>query len=128
MGKETFILQQLLGASSWYWTPMALLVCLFLVLILRPERIHRLGRFKAACLLLALAIVAPSVLSFLAFAAMIPRVASLSGTTDLWLVIQGMNGSLGPILVGVGTFLGLTALMPSESRSPFSEPPRHPLE
>lgn len=128
MGQEIFLLQQLLGGSGLGWTPVALLVCLFLVLILRPERIQKRARFKTACWLLTLSIIAPPIMNVLTLVAMSPLLSPYSRQTLVWPVVHGLAGVVGPALVGVGAFLGLTALMPSEPRTPFSDPPRHPLE
>lgn len=58
-------LTQLFGGMTQIWLNVAMLVCLFGVLIFKPQRIGNLTSFRAACLLFALSIIAPSIGMFL---------------------------------------------------------------
>lgn len=128
MNQQLFYMQQLLGTGGWTWMSVALLVCLFLVLILHPERIQRRSRFKPACWLLVSSVIVPPVLNLLVLLGMTSPSAWSPGPMSPWVVTQGLVAAVGPILVDAGTFFGLTALMPGEPRDATPEPPRHPLE
>ena len=49
----------LFGGGQRSWAEAALLVCFFWVAVARPERIYSLPRFRTACILFALAMLAP---------------------------------------------------------------------
>lgn len=130
MSQQMYFAQQSLGGSNSSWISATLLACLFLVLILRPERIHNLGRFKGACSLLAMAIIMPPALGGLLLLTAATAILAASGGSmgAWWLQAQAFISTLGPILLGVGAILGLTSLMPLPRQEPDSQPPRHPLE
>lgn len=128
MYQEMFLLRQLLGGTSPTWICVALLASLFLVLILRPERIRSRGLFKAACALLALSIIVPSALECLLLLVLASSGLPFPGPTGSYPGIVEVVRELGPMLLGAGVFLGLMSLIPPPSRSPFPQPPRHPLE
>ncbi len=65
MQQNMMFLEQLLGLSGSVWLPVAMLVGLLLALIFRPNTIHNLSLFCAACWLLALSVMVPSMLNLL---------------------------------------------------------------
>src|SRR5437870_2673223 len=66
---EYLIYQQQLGgggaASAQVWLQVALLVCLFLAAIFRPEVVRAKPLFRMACVLLALSLLVSPTLNFL---------------------------------------------------------------
>jgi hypothetical protein len=66
---EYLMLQQLGGggaaASAQVWLQVALLVCLFLAAILRPEVVRAKALFRMACVLFALSLLVSPTLNFL---------------------------------------------------------------
>jgi len=58
-------LNQLFGGMTQIWLNVAFIVCVFGVVMFKPERIHNLSLFRIACLLFALSIIAPSLGMFL---------------------------------------------------------------
>ena len=61
--EQLVFLRQFLG-SGQAWLQVGFLLCLFAVLLFRPERIRSPGLFRWAVLLFALSVVVPHVLTF----------------------------------------------------------------
>ena len=64
MQNELYYLMQLLGGGQGL-LQVAFLAGLLLIPVFKPERIHKPGLFKVACLLFAISIMAPSAISLI---------------------------------------------------------------
>jgi formate hydrogenlyase subunit 3/multisubunit Na+/H+ antiporter MnhD subunit len=130
MPEELLYWQQLLRGSGEGWFEVTLLASLFLVLIFRPERIENRALFRAACLLFALAIIAPPALRL--------GVSLLAGSLQSVYqpyrsmpiespIVLSLLGVVKPALLGASVLCGLLSLFPGKPQ-PRAEPARHPLE
>ena len=124
MGQEMLFLQQYFAVP---WAAIALLVCLFLTLVLRPERILHRGMFQAACWLLALSIIVPAALNALVMLVSLTAQNLRPGRTE-WMWLVSLVHSSGPVLIGLGVLFGLLALVPRWTSGTPQQPTRHPLE
>jgi hypothetical protein len=130
MSNELFFLQQLFGGAGASWVSTVLLICLFVVLAFRPERIHNLGLFRLACVLLALAIAMPPLVSL----AVVFSQNTSGSSGRPFSPMSGMAWALqlahacGPVLTGGGVLCGLFSMIASERREAPAQPVRHPLD
>ena len=125
------------GGQSWV-TP-ALLVCLFLALLFKPERIRNRALFRLACLLFGFSIMGPP-LMHVGIGLLLGDVGALfsagairGGVSDTVRLFLSLHQVLGPILLGSSLICGLLCMCPGanegQSSEPSrSEPVRHPLE
>jgi len=127
---ETLLLRQLLGGGQG-WVSAALLICLFLVVLWRPDRIRNYALFRQSGVLLALSLMVPSLLAVLIG---LIGGASLYGFSSSGMsVFMALTGASGPVLLGLSVIFGLFSLGPGrtferpEPRDPKT-PRRHPLE
>ena len=131
MPQELFYLRQLFGGSAQGWLQVTLLGFLFLVLVFKPDRIHNRSLFRVACLLFALSVIVPPVLtfgvSFLADGATSSyrNYGPTMGESPLMLSLTGVWA---PVLCGTSAMCALLSLIPGrEGKSPF-EAAKHPLD
>lgn len=126
--QELFYLRQLLGSGQG-WLQVGFLLCLFAVLLFRPERIRSPALFRLALLLFVLSVVAPHVLTFcFGFLQFIDDDYSITfgrGANGLLVTLQGASG---PILLGVSLILAFEALSPGSPPQRRVSPTKHPLE
>jgi len=139
--EEMLYMQQVLSGggvgNGLGWVQAALVLCFFMVVLWKPERIRAASLFRLACLMLALSMLLPSVLSIgIGFW----NAAFSFGSGSNWL--RGMNrGPSGimalvwmftsaarPMMVGLSVIFGLFSLMTPSPRSSASAPTKHPLE
>ncbi len=125
--EELYFLKQFLGTGQG-WLTVGFLLCLFAVLLFKPERIRSAGLFAWAWLLFALSIIAPPVLTFcLQFLQIVDGSPSRPGGEigSLLLALQGVSG---PVLFGLSLMLAFLALNPSSRPRSHMGPTKHPLE
>lgn len=132
MYQDIAILEQLLGRGNSILLSATLLIGLMLVLILRPNAIHRPLLFRAACWLLALAVVLPSGLS-LVFGMCVTSLNMGHGYGTSYnaefTFFSACANFAGPLLQGTAIICALTALMPPIARRDTpTGPAKHPLE
>jgi hypothetical protein len=125
------LLEQLLGMSGSVWLPVAMLVGLLLALIFRPNTIHNLTLFRAACWLLGLSLIAPTAINLLLTAASVNSYGGspygLAGNTPPFL--YACANAIGPMLQGACILAGLFSLIPPVvPRHSMADPLKHPLE
>jgi hypothetical protein len=130
MPQELMYLQQLLGRSGEGWLSVTLLVGLLLALIFRPNTIHNLFLFRAACWLLALSVVIPPMSNLMISLFGVSRSGAFRmGTSfsEAQLLVACTN-TLGFIMQGASILCGLFSLLPPISRQSYANPVKHPLE
>lgn len=104
---------QLLGGMTQVWPNVAFIVCAFVILIFKPERITRSSLFWFGCLFFALSLIAPTLVMFVSTdTAPAPR-AVRSDSIPLELKLINLVSSL----FYAGAFLAtVSSLMPTNSR------------
>jgi hypothetical protein len=140
---DYLVYQQLIGGgsagSSQVWLQVAMLVCLFLVAIFRPEVVRAKPLFRMACMLLALSLLVSPTLNFLlGYLLRVgsgpgPMYGSMSGDMTVLLSFPSVVGS---VLFGLSVIcglcsLGLTGIPPAAAKrsqsltgwGPTSNPP-----
>ncbi|MEN6494521.1 MAG: hypothetical protein ABFD16_09520 [Thermoguttaceae bacterium] len=129
MSSELFFLQQLSGSTGVNGISGMLLLCLFVVLAFRPERIHSRWLFRFACVLLALAIATPPLASLAAiFSHSISSYGWSSSSLSGMVWTLQLANTCGPVFAGGGALCGLFSMIaPGRDESP-SQPTRHPLD
>jgi Na+-translocating ferredoxin:NAD+ oxidoreductase RnfD subunit len=127
--QEMMYLEQLFGRGNTLWVSVTLLMGFLLVLIFRPNTIHRPILFRVACWLLALTVVVPACVSLLLSLCSpggYPGRMSQNFELSFFMACANLTG---PILQGACVICGLTALLPPLSqRWEPTGPARHPLE
>jgi len=129
---EMFLLRQLFGNGQG-WLPAALLICLFLVVLLRPDRVRSPSLFRLSCVLLALSVMVPSLLTVcLGLMDQLDfnirrSLANRSGIVPL------LTNASGPVLLGLSIIFGLLSLSLGSAQEECPQrdrsiPPSHPLE
>lgn len=147
---ETMIYSQIFGGGlggafgGQLWLYVAYLVCLFAVIIYKPERIRNLSMYRRACYLFAISLLLPSlitlamgtVLAGTGGAAFASRGAvfaqpgmfsgqggpnQFDGSYVMQLALQVLN-AFGPVLFAISILCALISLVPS-----FIPPPEHEL-
>jgi hypothetical protein len=131
MQQNTMLLEQLLGLNGSVWLPVTMLAGLLLALIFRPNTIHNLSLFRAACWLLALSLVVPAVLNLVLEASSVNSYGGsgygISGNAPPFLL--ACVSVLGPIMQGASILCGLFSLIPPVlPRQNVTGPAKHPLE
>jgi hypothetical protein len=131
MQQNMMMLEQLLGLSGNAWLPVTMLVGLLLALIFRPNTIHNLTLFRAACWLLGLSLIAPTVINLLLTMASVNSYGGspygLAGNAPPFLYACGT--AIGPVLQGASILCGLFSLLPpAAARHDVAGPVKHPLE
>lgn len=126
-----------------HWLEIAYLICLFLVLIYKPERIQSLFMFRGACLVFVLALLVPILVDLVITAASSadgagkpkanygnsgvynPEGSSMRKSSAppgagflVQLIFMGLN-TIGPILFVVSLYLAFHALIPT--RNPYAQ-------
>lgn len=93
MPSELLFLRQLFSQFSPNYLPVAMLAGILVVVIYRPERIHRRSMFRLSCVLLAASIVAPSIISAIGglLAAATSGTGRGAGQGDLVLLLGVLN-------------------------------------
>lgn len=126
--EQLFYLRQLLGSGQG-WLQVGFLLCLFAVLLFRPERIRSPALFRLALLLFVLSVIVPHVLTFcFAFLQYIHDDFSITfGKGSNWLLVT-LQGASGPILLGLSLILAFEALSPGSPPQRRASPVKHPLE
>lgn len=131
MRDELFLLQQLFGGGNAQgWLAAAYLLGLIAVLAYRPERIRMPGLFRWACVLFALSVMVPPMLT-----GMFTLLQSIGksafrpsrGSGDFWVYLYPMLNASGPVLLGISLICALVALSPGPRSRALPQPPRHPL-
>jgi hypothetical protein len=128
--QELMYLERLFGRGNSVWIAVTLLSGFLLVLIFRPNAIHRPVLFRVACWLLALTAVVPSALSLLLgmYSSGGGYPGRMSPGSEMAFIMGCANFS-GPVLEGACIICGLTALLPPMTRrEPPTGPAKHPLE
>ena len=126
--QQLLYLKQFLGGGGQGWLLFGFLLCLFAVLLFRPERIRSAGLFGWACARFALSVIAPPVLTYCyGYLQNIEGTSSRpgGGAMSLWLPVQQLAG---PLLFGLSLIFGLLALMPRSAPQSRPGPTKHPLE
>jgi len=130
MSSELFFLQQLFGGAGVNWVSTVLLVCLFVVLAFRPERIHNRRLFRFACVRLALAIAMPPLVSL----AVVFSQGTAGSSGRSFSPLNGLAWALqlghacGPVLAGGGVLCGLFSMIAPGREDAPAQPVRHPLD
>ena len=143
MMQELMYLEQLFGRVNSVWISVTLLMGFLLVLIFRPNAIHRPVLFRLACWLLALtAVVPPSLFLLLGLYSSglglnssglglnssggYPGRMGSGSDMSFYTACAGFSG---PVLEGACIICGLTALIPPMTRCEDpTGPAKHPLE
>ncbi len=127
--QELMYLQQLFGRGNSISISVTLLIGFLLVLIFRPNSIHRPLLFRLACWLLALTVVVPASLSLLLSLGFSGGgyPGRMSPGSEMSFAIACANFT-GPVLEGACIICGLTALLPPMTRPAPTGPAKHPLE
>jgi len=131
MRDELFWLQQLFGDKGQGWLAAAYLLGLIVVMAYRPERIRLPGLFRWACILFALSIMVPPVLSGMFNLLRGIGQGALGrprGPSDLWTILYPLLNAAGPVLLGISLICALVAISPGPRYPAPPQPPRHPLE
>lgn len=108
-------LTQLFGGMTQVWLNVAFLVCVFGVLMFKPERIVNIASFRSACLLFALSLIAPSLGMFLVDTATDtkrPPMANPFGDVTLTMKIVNL---LAPSLFAGAFLAGISSLIPNST-------------
>jgi len=131
MPQELLYLRQLLGNSGQGWLQVTLLGFLFLVLVFRPERIYNRSLFRVACLLFALSVIVPPVLtlsvSLLADGA-VSSSRNYRGMMSQAPHMLSLTATLESVLFGTSAMCGLLSLIPGRERKSPLEAAKHPLD
>ena len=127
-------LSLLLGGQMRSWLEAALLVCLFVVAVFRPERIRSMAEFRLACFVFALTVIAPTgvnlfLTSTKLFSQQGPRFGGggfPTSTQDpgIWMYAAAIPA----ILLTVSFLLAIDAVIPRRPRGVFHQPPPGPQE
>jgi hypothetical protein len=106
---------QMFGGLTQVWLNVALIVCIFGVLIFRPERVVSLVSLRFACVLFALSLIAPSLLAlFLGAATEAPRPQRGNPMEDVTLSLSmKILNLLGPMLFAGAFLTGIWSIMPT---------------
>lgn len=131
MPQELLYLRQLLGNSGQGWLQVTLLGFLFLVLVFRPERISNRSLFRVACLLFALSIIVPPVLTFsVSFLTDVatPSQRNYGGMMGESPLMWSLTRALETVLFGTSAMCGLLSLIPGRERKSPLEAAKHPLD
>jgi hypothetical protein len=127
--QELMYLEQLFGRGNSVWIAVTLLSGFLLVLIFRPNTIHRPVLFRVACWLLALTVVVPSSLSLLLNLYLPSGYPGRMGPGSEMSFFMACANFSGPVLEGACIICGLTALIPPMTqREAPTGPAKHPLE
>ena len=134
MRDELFVyqqLQQLFGGGGLVWLQAAYLLGLIAVLAFRPERIRLPGLFRWACILFALAVMVPPVLT--ALLGLLQTIGGgayrpMRGPGDVFTILIPVINAAGPVLLGASLLCALIAVSPAGRLQGPSQPARHPLE
>lgn len=111
------MLGQLLGGATRVWLEFAFVVSIFTILAFRPERIRNVSLFQAACGLLALSMILPSLLIFAVDESAGATAFSGSRTgqaKDIGMMVKLITAS-GPVLFALAFLCGAFAVMPDAS-------------
>ncbi len=111
------MLGQLLGGATRVWLEFAFVVSIFTILAFRPERIRNVSLFQAACGLLALSMILPSLLIFAVDSSASSNVFGAGRTAqsqDIGMMVKLITAS-GPVLFALAFLCGTFSLMPSAS-------------
>lgn len=129
MSNELIFLQQLFGGAGTNWVSGLLLLCLFVVLAFRPERIHHRWLFRFACVLLALAIAMPPLVSLaVVFSHSVASYGWSSSSLSGMVWTLQLANACGPVFAGGGVLCGLFSMIaPGRAEAP-AKPMRHPLD
>ena len=106
---EWLLLQQYVGGGR-VWLQVAFLVCLFGVIVFKPECIKNLSLFRKSYLLFAFSIIVPGLFAFFAGPLATARGGFRPGT-QLDTTVQVISAS-GPVLFGLSIICALGALVP----------------
>ena len=126
--QELFYLRQLLGSGQG-WLQVGFLLCLFAVLLFRPERIRSPALFRLAFLLFVLSVIVPQVLtSCFGFLQFISGGSSFRPGREATSLLVTLQSTSGPLLFGLSMILAFLALSPSSPPQRRVSPVKHPLE
>jgi hypothetical protein len=118
----------LMGLGQRSWVDAAMLLSLFWVAIMRPERIRSHGEFRAACILLTISILAPAMINIVAMNTLSTGfnrgMAGMGGGGNMEI---GMYLHVVPAaLLAFSFFLGIDSITPrapaSDGRPPMPPP------
>jgi hypothetical protein len=116
------ILAQLFGGMTQVWLNVAFIVCIFGVLAWKPERIVNFTSFRAACLLFALSILAPSFGVFVLDTA--TDVGGARGRSAFGEITTTMKifNLLPPLFFACAFLAAISSLLPSRETKPTPPP------
>ncbi|NQV26635.1 MAG: hypothetical protein HQ518_19945 [Rhodopirellula sp.] len=109
------MLGQLLGGATRVWLEFAFVVSIFTILAFRPERIRSVSLLQAACGLLALSMILPSLLIFVIdeSAGSTAFGGSRTGQAkDIGMIVKLITAS-GPILFALAFLCAAFSVMPA---------------
>lgn len=137
--EEMYLLQLLSGGQfggSSGWLSVAYLVCLFAVILFKPERVRNLSLFRRACTLFAISLIAPSLIAIATGALATASVSPFGSTPNVARVLSGGGGAgtylvqllwqilaaVGPLLFGISVLCALISIVPTFIPPPDVEP------
>jgi hypothetical protein len=124
--QELYFMRQFLGDAQG-WLQVAFLLCLFAVLLLKPEKIRSAGQFRLAWLFLVLSIVVPQLMMLgLGFLSVTGSYSYRS--SDAVSLLTALQAGSGPLLFGVALLFAFMALSPGWQSRRREAPVKHPLE
>ncbi len=112
---EYLMLQQLGGgaASAQLWLQVAMLVCLFLAAVLRPEVVRSRPLFRLACVLFALSLLVSPTMNYLAsylFRSSSPGPGYGGGMDGDMALLMSFPSVISSVLFGLSLICGLCSL------------------
>jgi hypothetical protein len=122
------MLGQLLGGATRVWLEFAFVVSIFTILAFRPERIRNVSLFQAACGLLALSMILPSLLIFAVDSSSSTPVfggGRSNASQEIGMFVKAITAS-GPILFALAFLCGTFSVMPDASMNSSTAPDTEP--
>ncbi len=112
------LLAQLFGGMTQIWVNVAFLVCVFGLLMYRPERIVNVALLRIACLLFAVSLIAPSLAIFLLSAG--EETGSSMRSNPFGEITWSMKivNLLPPVLFAGAFLAAVSSIMPTSAAKP----------
>ncbi len=135
-GMEQLLLWRQLFSDSSAYMQIALMLCLFLVIVFKPERIRFPTRMKWSFLLLVAAVLSPTLMNLFLRIAAAGDMISFSQSSfrgqgsDSWLL--QLPGLVGPMMLASSILMGFSSLWigtaEAQAANKPTPPPKHPLD
>jgi len=109
MNDMMFDIKQLLG-GGYTLGQVALLVCIFVVFLYRPERVRVRSLFALACVLLACSVIVPPTMSVLINFFQDDPITPFKATDKTTANLLEMRNASGPALFGLSLLCGFASL------------------